>query len=530
MFIDEIKDDQQKNHFYTNNPDDAVYTNNPEYEENMNQNKKKLFFDDNDEKNNDDDNLGQKLIEDDDNPFIDKKSVIIKKDINDNKNNINNKKDKSKNIELSEVNNNLINEEKEKEKKVKIEIDIIPKETNDIKINKEETILNKEDNNIKNNDEFKLNAKKENKIKNQPQRVLQQSNDSNNENDSIADSLIRPNPNNAQKEENKKKNIPKILLSIFFGQLLAILCVGNGFFAEEIQGKKSKEIVTPSLINTAYYFLIYFFISKCKIKKPRLIYIILSVLDTQSILLNTFLLSIIPFDYPYIMNLLSSIWIVIFSFIFLKTYKYLSNHIFGIIIWLIGIVAMILGTFNSIKDLKNCFEELDFYLMGILLSLPASFCNGLNAVLMEKYIFLENEEIKSYRTWLGIFGFFITLIEAFIPKGDYDIEYRILFYDKKNKIDTELIIFWILSSICLVAMTLLSTLYIQKFQITMFNIVIVSAIFWSYIIKIFIIKKISEFEWYWFNTLYFIGFFIIIGGTVIFLLNNRVKRNEFTFA
>ena len=123
MFIDEIKDEQEKNQFYTNNPDDAVYTNNPDDEENMNQNKNKLFFDD----NNDDENLGQKLIEDDDNPFIDKKSIIVKKDINDNKININNKKEEIKNIELTEI-NNLINEEKEKEKKVKIEIDIIPKE------------------------------------------------------------------------------------------------------------------------------------------------------------------------------------------------------------------------------------------------------------------------------------------------------------------------------------------------------------------------------------------------------------------
>ena len=112
MFIDEIKGDQEKNQFYTNNPDDAVYTNNPDDEENMNQNKNKLFFDD----NNDDENLGQKLIEDDDNPFIDKKSIIVKKDINDNKININNKKEEIKNIELTEI-NNLINEEKEKEKK-----------------------------------------------------------------------------------------------------------------------------------------------------------------------------------------------------------------------------------------------------------------------------------------------------------------------------------------------------------------------------------------------------------------------------
>ena len=375
---------------------------------------------------------------------------------------------------------------------MKIELDIIAKETKDIKINKEEAILNKVVNNIKKNDEFKLNKKKENKIKKQPQRVLRQSNDSNNENDSIADSLIRPNPNNAQKEENKKRNIPKILLSIFFGQLLALLCVGNGFFAEEIQGKKKKEIVTPSLINTAYYFLIfliYFFISKCKIKKPRWIYIILSVLDTQSYLIYTFLLSFTPFDYPYIMNLLGSIWIVIFTLIFSKTYKYLSNHIFGMIIWFIGVIAMILGSFNSIKDLKDDFKHFDDNIMGLILSLPASISFGLKAVLREKYISLENGEIKFYRTWLGIFGFFITVIEGFIPKGDYDSEYKILFYDKKDKIVIELSIFWILSSICLVVMTFLSTLYIRKFQITMFNIVLVPAIFWSYIIKIFIIKK-----------------------------------------
>ena len=414
---------------------------------------------------------------------------------------------------------------------MKIEIDIIPKETNVSKINKEEGILIKEDKN--NNNEFKINEKKENKIKKEPQKVLQQSNDSNNENDSIADSLIRPNPNDPQQEEKNKKNIPKILLAIFFGQFLSLLYVGNGFFAEEIQSKKKKGIVIPSLINTTYYFLIfliYFFISKCKIKKPRWIYIILSVLDTQSILINTFLPSFIPFDYPYIMNLLSSIWIVIFTLILSRTYKYLSNHVFGMIIWFIGVIAMILGSFNSIKDLKDDFKHFDDNIMGLILSLPASISIGLKAVLREKYISLENGEIKFYRTWLGIFGFFITVIEGFIPKGDYDSEYKILFYDKKDKIVIELSIFWILSSICLVVMTFLSTLYIRKFQITMFNIVLVSAIFWSYIIKIFIIKKISEFDWYWFNTLYFIGFFIIIGGTVIFLLNNRVKRNEFAFA
>ena len=200
------------------------------------------------------------------------------------------------------------------------------------------------------------------------------------------------------------------------------------------------------------------------------------------------------------------------------------------VIWFIGVIAMILGSFNSIKDLKDDFKHFDYNIMGLILSLPASIRIGLNAVLTEKYISLENGEIKSYRTWLGIFGFFITIIEGFIPKGDYDIEYKILFHDNKDKIDSEIMIFWILSAICLAAMTSLSPLYIQKFQANNFNISLVSTIFWSYIIKIFIIGKISEFEWYWFNILYFIGFIFIISGTVFFCLNDKVKRNEFAYS
>ena len=540
MFIDEIKDDQQKNefytnnpddNFYTNNPDDVVYTNNPDDEENMNKNKNKVFF--NDDNDNGNDNLGQKLIEDDDNPFIEKKDNVIKKEKNENIININNKKEEAKNIELSE-NNNVIDEGKKEENKVEINIDLIPKETNDIKINKEEEILIQEDKS-KNNNEIKLNEKKENTIKKQPKIVLQQSNESNNENDSIVESLIKPNPNNSQEEKNDNKNTWKILLSIFFGQLLALLSVGNGFFAEEIQSKENgnKEIVTPLLMNTTYYFfifLIYFFISKCKIKKPRLIYIILSVLDTQSNFINIFLFSIIPFDYPYIINILSTIWTVVFTLILIKTYKYLKNHIFGILLCFIGVISMILGTFNSIEDLKNHFKDFNNKnIVGLILSLLVSIFYGLNAVLLEKYISSENGEIKSYCTWLGIFGFFISALEAFIPKGDYSFEYKILFYEKIDEINTKIIIFWILSAICLAAMTSLSPLYIQKFQATMFNISLVFTIFWSFIIKSLFIENESGFEWHWFNILYFIGFIIIISGTVIFFLKDRVKRNEFAY-
>ena len=78
-------------------------------------------------------------------------------------------------------------------------------------------------------------------------------------------------------------------------------------------------------------------------------------------------------------------------------------------------------------------------------------------------------------------------------------------------------------------MTSLSPLYIQKFQAVNFNISLVFTIFWSFIIKSLFIENESGFEWHWFNILYFIGFIIIISGTVIFFLKDRVKRNEFAY-
>ena len=95
-------------------------------------------------------------------------------------------------------------------------------------------------------------------------------------------------------------------------------------------------------------------------------------------------------------------------------------------------------------------------------------------------------------------------------------------------VDIVVIIFWILSSICLAAMTSLSPFYIQKFGATMFNISLVFTVLWAYIIdSIFINKK---YEFYWLNIFYFIGFIIIIIGTVIFMRKERIKRNEYNYA
>ena len=344
-------------------------------------------------------------------------------------------------------------------------------------------------------------------------------------------SLLKDNENEGYNEDSiiPRSNIKIRILAILFGQLISLLSVGNGYFVEEIQ--KKKDLVIPLLLNSSYYlilFFIYIFISKAKIKKPKLIYIILSILDTQANFINIFIFSFSEFEYPYIINVLSSIWAMLFTLILIRQYKYLLNHVLGSIISFFGVLYVFLGNFSNFDKFIDMFKSFNKDIKGLILCLLVSIIYGLNTVLLEKFISEEIDEIKSYCTWLGIFGFFISLIESFIPISDDGFEFKILFKVKSNNVDFKVIIFWILSAIFLAAMTSLSPFYIQKFGAAMYNISLIFTVFWCYIIDSLFIKKKFEFEWL--NSFYFIGFVIIIFGTVIFTRKERIKKNEFIYS
>lgn len=530
--------DNQFDGMYTNNPDDKMYTNNPDEDKiiiNPKIEKNKPFF-------NDDDN------EDDNNPYLDKKEKkIIKNGLNnvlvDNYNNIDNKMVK---------NEKMINDNKN-EIELK-EIDIDKKEQNEeiieendkLLINKDKNILDngniiiEEDNKIKKQE--KINPKSDNKLeknnkKKEEKKSQSESLISSNNSETILNHINNNNINNNSDEQSclKHSNIKTVLLSIIFGQMLALLSVGNGYFVKEIQNN----INTPLLINSCFYFLlflIYFFISKCKIRKPKWIYLILSIFDSQANFVNVYVFSFIDFKFPFIINVLCTVWVVIFTLILIRTYRYLMNHLIGIILFIVGVCATFIGTFDEDKfnEFKNIFTSFNKDLGGLLLCLLVSILYGLNSVLLEKYISTENEEIISYCTWLGIFGFFISLLEAFIPKKSEDgmeMEYKILYSTKSDNLDKTVIIYWILSAIFLAAMTSLAPYYIQKYQATMYNISLVFTVFWSFIIDIIqTIILTGSYEFAYLQILYFVGFIIIIIGTIIFFKRDRVRRHDFNYS
>ena len=320
----------------------------------------------------------------------------------------------------------------------------------------------------------------------------------------------------------KKSNYYEIIFSILFGQLLSLLCVGNGYFNQYVQNER--DIVTPLLLNASYYFLLFILygviILKLKITKPKLIYIIISISDTQANYINIFIFSFAKFEYPYIINVLSSIWSVLFTLIMIKTKKYLINHIIGIIICLIGVFLLFLGTFDSFSDFIDMFKSFNNQMKGLLLSVFVSILYGLNAVLLEKYI-TNDREIQKYCSWLGIIGFGLSIVQSFIPISKDGFEFQILL---KSKFDFRIIICWIFSSISLAGMTSLTPFYIKLYSANLFNISLLFTIFWSFVIDSLFIE--NKFHFKAFFVFYFLGFFIVIVGTIIFSRKDRVTVEE----
>ena len=322
--------------------------------------------------------------------------------------------------------------------------------------------------------------------------------------------------------KNNKSKIYTILFAILFGQLLSLLCVGNGYCSQYIQNKRN--IVTPLLLNASYYFLIFIIygivILKLKIQKPKIIYIILSIFDTQANYINIFIFSFVKFEYPYIINILSSMWSVLFTIIFIKRYRYLNNHIYGILICLFGIFSLFLGTFESFGSFINMFKSFNEQIKGLFLSILVSILYGLNAVLMEKYL-LDEKEIKAYCSWLGIVGFSISFLQSFIPISNDGFEFKILF---NSDFDFKIFICWILAALSLAAMTSLSPFYIQKYSANIFNISLLFTIFWSFVIDSLFI--VDDFKFYGFCTFFIIGFIVVIIGTIIFSRKDRLNVEE----
>ena len=295
-------------------------------------------------------------------------------------------------------------------------------------------------------------------------------------------------------------NYKKIILGLIIGQVLSILSVMNGLCSQYLEIKRM--LMIPLILNSIYYlflFILWIIITR-KVEKPKIIYIIIAIIDSQANFICVYTFGAVKFEYPFIINFSSSIWSFFMTLIFVKKYKYRLIHFISVLISLIGVVLTLVGTFKNLSDVSLMFQNVK----GLLLCLASSILYAITSILQEIYLD-KNENIRNYFVWTGGLGTLITFLESFIF-SELNILINYTNYD-----------FWIIfAMICfgliLMGFASIAPFYIGKFSAVMFNVGLASTVFWSYIGNLILNGDEANEK----NVFYFVGFAIIIIGLVIF--------------
>lgn len=123
--------------------------------------------------------------------------------------------------------------------------------------------------------------------------------------------------------------------------------------------------------------------------------------------------------------------------------------------------------------------------------------------------------IYHFLPWLGLLGFLITGVESYFINNEI---YKII---HEYNIDLSVILLSSGFAISLLIFTSISPFFIKRCSASMFNIALVSEIFWSYIVEIISGKASPK------GYEYYIGFVVIILGIYLFnkypVIENRIE-------
>lgn len=299
---------------------------------------------------------------------------------------------------------------------------------------------------------------------------------------------------------------------------MALLSVGIGQTSKQIEEKYY--LPFPVILNFCYYltFGITWLIVKRKLSQIKIYYILIIIFDTQSNFLKILAFSKGQFNYPFIIGGSSILFSWLFTWVFIKKYKYTLWHIFGILLSFSGVIVTFYGALNTGEDiLEEFINNYQFFLF----SLVSSICFSISTVLMEAN-FESGNDIYEFYPWQGLLGSFILIIESFAFSEPMDIIVKFRDYSVNYFFLLFLFIFIILFFIFGVVMPF----YIRRHSASLLNISLVSQIFWAFVLDAIIMKKAAN------NYFYYLGFGIILCGIILFALfkvevvKQAVKSNE----
>ena len=299
---------------------------------------------------------------------------------------------------------------------------------------------------------------------------------------------------------------------------MALLSVGIGQTSKQIE--ENYNLPFPVILNFCYYltFGITWLIIKRKLTQIKIYYILIILFDTQSNFLKILAFSKGQFNYPFIIGGSSILFSWLFTWIFIKKYKYTIWHILGILLSFSGVIVTFYGALNIGEDI---FEEFIKNYQFFLFSLVSSICFSISTVLMEAN-FESGNDIYEFFPWQGLLGSFILIIESFAFSEPMNIIVRF----RDFSVNYFFLVFLFGFIILFFIFGVIMPFYIRRHSASLLNISLVSQIFWAFVLDVIIIKKAAN------NYFYYLGFGIILGGIILFslfrveIVKQVIKTNE----
>ena len=304
----------------------------------------------------------------------------------------------------------------------------------------------------------------------------------------------------------------KIFYIILLGEIIAILNVSSGEISNRVSGNEKRHFGT--ILCFIYYltFGAFWIIFNHGMTKPKFYYFLILFFDTQTNFFKILALSKGDLSYPYIINSSSILFIALLTYIFIKKYRYTWKHFLAIFLCFFGTIISLYG---AIKGKDSIMDELDKNFAEFIFSIISAICFAFTIFFMEVY-FNKGKEIYNFFPYLGVFGTLMVIIESIIY---FKVNHLEIF--KNIKVSIVDILYTLLFMIISVILGTVIPFYIKRYSASMYNFFMVSQIFWSYIFNIIFQNNKAV------NFLFYIGFIIILGSTILFsIFKLKEKKNE----
>ncbi|GMT28789.1 hypothetical protein PFISCL1PPCAC_20086, partial [Pristionchus fissidentatus] len=306
-------------------------------------------------------------------------------------------------------------------------------------------------------------------------------------------------------------NIRRTFRSLILGQMLSLCLVGTGVSSQYLS---MEGINTPAAQSFCNYFLLCFVYGtslSCKGGEDGLIsvirrrgwkYFLLALVDVEANFMIVYAYQYTNLTSVQLLDCSTIPLVLLLSWLFLSV-RYLISHVVGVCICLIGIACVIWADILDGKGGQGGTNKV----LGDGLVLGGAFLYAISNVTEE---FL----VKSYSRveYLGMVGVFGTLISG--------VQLALLEHQQLASIRWTGTVLgsFALFAICMFLFYSLVTVMLQKSSALMFNLVTLSADFYSLLCSIFLFQES-------FHPLYFVSFGLVIIGSLIYSLRATARRD-----